>query len=101
MKDSYYVGTDLKYLISIEASGFSMDDDDYTIVLRCNGREVTVTKDNIVDGEGGTHYLCVDTTQFGSGMLKMIVYAEVPDDDFADESRTEVAVFDLCELKKV
>ena len=101
MKDSYYIGTDLKYLIQIEAEGFSMDDDNYTIVLRCNGREITVPKEDIVEGDNDDHYLLVDTSQFGSGMLKMIVYAEVPDDNFSDGARTEVASFDLCELKKV
>ena len=98
MKDSYYVGTDLKFLVNITASGFSMDDDEYTIVLRCNGKEV---QGDVVEGENNEHYLLVDTSQFGSGLLKMIVYADVPDEDFPDGTRREVASFDLCDLKRV
>lgn len=98
MADSYYIGTDLKFFIQIEATGFSMDDDEYSIVLRCNGREV---KGDVVEGDNGEHYLIVDSSQFGSGTLKMIVYAEVPDEDFPDGARTEVASIDLCELRKV
>lgn len=101
MNNSYYIGTDLKFLISIEAEGFSMDEDDYTIVLKCNGRQVTVGKDAIVEGSQGEHFLLVDSSQFGSGLLTMTVYADVPDEDFPDNSRTEVATMELCELRKV
>jgi hypothetical protein len=99
--DSYYVGTDLKFLISIEAQGFSMDLDDYKIVLRCKNVQKTVTKNDIVVDDQNNHYLCVDSTQFGPGMLQMVVYAYVPDEDFPDNDRAEVAVLNLCEIKKV
>ena len=95
---TYYVGTDLKFLISIEASGFSMDEDHYSVVLRCGGKEVP---GDVVEGDNNEHYLIIDSSQFGSGTLKMIVYAEVPDEDFPDGARTEVAAIDLCELKRV
>lgn len=95
---TYYVGTDLKFLISIEASGFSMDEDHYSIVLRCGGKEVP---GDVVEGDNNEHYLIIDSSQFSSGTLKMIVYAEVPDEDFPDGARTEVAAIDLCELKRV
>lgn len=100
MEEKYYIGTDLKFLINIEAEGFSMDSDDYEIELRCNSRSVTVHKEDIVE-DGEDHYLCVDSTQFGSGMLQMVVYAYVPDEHFLDDhTRTEIAVVNLCELRK-
>lgn len=98
MKDSYYVGTDLKFLVNVEASGFTFGEDECTIVLRCNGKEVP---GDVVEGEDNQHYLIIDTSQFGSGLLKMIVYADVPDEDFPDGTRREVAALDLCDLKRV
>lgn len=100
MKDSYYIGTDLKFLINIEAQGFSMEDDDYTIMLKCRNQRVTLTKEDIITDGQDNHYLCVDSSQFGPGLLQMVVSAEVPDGDFPDGYRTEVAVVDLCEIKK-
>lgn len=100
MTENYYIGTDLKFAITLTCDGFSMDDDDYTIVLKCNGRQVTVSKDAIVEGSQGEHFLLVDSSQFGSGLLTMTVYADVPDEDFPDNSRTEVATMELCELRK-
>ena len=49
MEEKYYIGTDLKFLINIEAEGFSMDDDDYEIELRCNNRTARVEKEDSVD----------------------------------------------------
>lgn len=99
--DNYYVGNDLKFLISITAQGFSMDNDNYSIVLRCGNKEVEVSKDDIVTDNSGNHYLCIDSKPFGKGTLQMIVYADVPDDDFEDGTRREVEVLNLCKLEKV
>lgn len=100
MTDNYYIGTDLKFAITLTCDGFSMDDDNYSIVLKCNGRQVEVNKEDIVEDDQQNHYLLVDSSQFGSGLLRMVVYADVPDDDFPDGTRREVAALDLCELRK-
>lgn len=95
MEDRYYIGTELKFAFTITADGFDMDTDDYEITLSCGGKRLPVPKEDIVDGEDG-HYLLVDTSQFPSGTLRMVVTAQVPDDDFGDGMRAEVAALDLC-----
>jgi len=99
MTENYYIGTDLKFAITLTCDGFSMDEDDYSILLKCRNRQVTVSKEDIVVDEQDNHYLCVDSSQFGPGILQMVVTAEVPDMDFDDHSRREIARLDLCELE--
>jgi hypothetical protein len=100
MRDNYYIGTDLKFAITLTADGFSMDDDNYSIVVVCGDKRVEYNKSDIVtDGSGG-HFLCIDTSQFSPGVVRMIVYADVPDAAFGDGTRREVASMDLCQIKK-
>lgn len=100
MRDNYYVGTDLKFAITLTAEGFDMDDDSYHIVVVCGDKRVTVDKSDIVS-DGSDHFLLIDTSQFGPGIVRMIVYADVPDSAFSDGTRREVAAMDLCQIKKV
>ncbi len=95
-EDKYFVGTDLKFAITINCEGFDMDSDEYELQLRCSNKKVTLQKSDIVLGDQGEHYLLVDTTQFPSGTLRLIVTAKVPDDDFDNGIRREVGRIDLC-----
>lgn len=99
INESYWVGTDLKFAIEIKAEGFDMDDDDYEMMLRCGSKEVAVTKDDIVESDDGLKLLLIDTTQFTSGTIRLVVTARVPDDDFETGVRREVGVMDLCTIK--
>lgn len=99
--DNYYIGTELKYRVDITAEGFSMNDDDFTITLICGQKKVEYQKGDLVQDDDENWYILIDTTQFKDGTLKMIVKAQVPDEDFSggDSLRTEVAAVDLCKLK--
>lgn len=98
--ESYYVGTDLKFKIDINAQGFSMQDDDFYITLAQGNYIVNVPKEKLVQNNGD-FYLLVDTTSFKSGTIRMITTAMVPDDDFDTGFRREVVAVDLCTLKQV
>lgn len=99
----YYVGTDLKFLVEITADGFDMNEDNYTIELRCGRVSKTVLKSDIVNAgeENENHYLVIDTREFGSGMLTAIVHADVPDDDLPGGLRHEVTVLELCRIQGI
>ena len=99
-QESYYVGTDLKFELDITASGFDMAEDDYEITLVSNNRSYDVESKDIVTSTDGKQYLLVDTTKFPSGLIKMVVTAYVPDDDFPNAVRREVTKADLCYIKK-
>ena len=46
-----WVGTELKFAIDITASGFSMEDDDFKVVLRRGQKEVEYSKSDLVNDE--------------------------------------------------
>lgn len=99
--DKIFVGTELKFKIDIEAEGFSMDTDDFNVVIcRRNVKQVFNKQDLINDGEGN-YYVCFDTADFGTGTISAIVTAYVPDTDFPDGLRTEVVAMDLVTVNKV
>lgn len=108
MKDSAFLGTEVKYLVQIEASGFDMTTDDFEITIKRGKIEHVFTKSDLVDEsyteEGEVkhnYYLCFDTAEFGKGTLTCIVRAYVPDTDFPDGLRTEVDMFDLIDVRQV
>lgn len=84
-----HLGTELKYKVTMAATGFSMDSDDWsvTIVRGCKSR--VFTKATCIHGEDGW-YVCFDTSYFGAGQYYGILTAYVPDTDFPDGTRTEV-----------
>lgn len=99
-----YVGTDLKFAIKIECEGFNMLDDNFHIELKNGRRKITVDKGNMIyDDKEDTWYLCFDSTELGAGDITMVVYAEVPDQDFIDQDfiRTEVYKCTLCHIENV
>lgn len=99
--ETYYIGTDLKFKIEITASGFSMDDDDFSITLICGQEKVEYEKGDLFQDGNGDWYILIDTSQFKNGILKMVVTAEVPDEDFSgtDSLRTEMTMVNLCKLQ--
>ena len=100
MTDKYYIGTDLKFLLQAECEGYSMSDG-FEIELLSGGKMYKCTQDDVCQDEEGNWYLMIDSSMFGAGDLKMIFKAKVPDMDFSDNERTEIAVVDLCKLTKL
>ena len=96
-----FIGEELKYLVQLTASGFSMADDDFKIEVSCGSQKKTYEKsDLIVDGQG-KYYLAIDTSDFRKGDLYATVTAYVPDEDFDDGVRTEMFQQKLLTLKPV
>ena len=94
------MGTDLKYMLEIEAEGFDMDDDYYDLIVKCGGVSVEKSKADVTV-EGGDHFLTIDTSGFPNGVLQLVTIAHVPDSVFPDAERTEVEVLNLCELRRI
>ena len=99
MEESYWLGTGLKFAINITADGFDMNEDDFEVAIGNGSKRIVLQKSDIKDGENGEHLLCFDSTQFPSGMLRLVVSAKVPDDDFDDGVRKEVFAMDFVNLK--
>ena len=112
VQDNAFIGTELKYLLEISASGFDMDRDDFEITLKRGSKSLNLKKSDLVvedytvveDNISITkhhYYVCFDSAYFGSGIIAAIITAYVPDEDFDDGFRTEVDKFDLVNVKNV
>lgn len=96
-----YIGTELKFAIAIEAEGFSMEDDNFTVELRCGLKSITLDKGDCIEDASGNWYITFDSRELGSGIVRAIITAYVPDDDFDDGFRTEVAKIDLIHINNL
>lgn len=111
--DNVYVGTELKFLIEIEADNFSMVDNDFTVEIVRGPNHQFFAKADLVDEEYEEedtdhntvtkhhYYVCFDTATLGIGNYCAIVTAYVPDLDFSDGLRTEVYKVELGKLMSV
>lgn len=97
-----WVGTGLKFAVTITAEGFSQEDDDWKVKFVCGRNEVELTKADmsISEDEGELTFIAnVDTSLLGAGTLSVITYAYVPDEDWEGGIRTEVDKQDLLVIK--
>lgn len=97
-----YLGTELKFAITITADGFDMEADDFSVVFKNNGNGKTIelSKSQLVYDQE-VYYALFDTTDLGTGLVNVITTAYVPDSDFDDGFRTEVnVIYDLINIKR-
>lgn len=101
--ERYYVGSELKFALTITCEGFEQDTDPWTATIKTQmGKSIVCSKteNSIVDGQG-QWYLLVDTAQLGSGLCSIVVEIDVPDNDFEDGYRHEVYAEQLMTIKPV
>lgn len=96
-----FKGTDLKYLLKIESEGFSMDNDDFKVVLRNSfgTKKVEIEKSQMLKSGDDGYIFTFSTDDVGTSEITMTTIAYVPDADFEDGIRTEVERFVLCVIK--
>lgn len=101
MEEQAFIGTELKFILDIAASGFSMVDDDFNVTLKRGGTKKTFMKEDLVRDDEDNFYVCFDSAEFGKGIIEAVVTAYVPDSDFDDGLRTEVYKFKLVNINNV
>lgn len=94
-----YLGTELKYLIEITASGFSMADDDFEVEIIRGSKVLHFDKTDMETDEQGNWYVCFDTKDLKTGKISARITAHVPDNDYPDGIRDEVQRIDLITVK--
>ena len=96
MKSNIFTGTEIKLNVSIEPiGGLTMDEYDFKVDVFCsNSKVVSVKKDDAIRVDEKNYIVLVDTNIVGQGRLRCKITAELPDDDFADGYRTEIAIID-------
>lgn len=88
--EKYYVGTELKFALTITSEGFDMDTDSWVAKVQCGKKIVTCSREDGAVVDDNQWYILVDSAVLGVGSYYLIVEIDVPDDDFDDGYRHEV-----------
>lgn len=111
-QDNAFNTSDRKYLLEINAIGFSMDTDNFDVVLKRGSKSLifhkedlvvetyTVVENNITI-DRNHYYVCFATDYFGPGDITVVITAYVPDTDFESGYRREVDKFTLTNVKAI
>lgn len=93
-ENKVFIGTEMKLNISIEPlDGLTMDAYDFEVEVYVSQRKVVSAKKAECKRVDENNYIVlVDTNLIGTGKLLCKVIAYIPDGDFNDGLRTEVAV---------
>lgn len=100
INDGYYIGSDLKFRVNISAPGFDQSRDEYYIDVYCGEKHKRYSNSDVKEGTDG-YYLPIETEGLDPGQLKFVITAFVPDEDFNDGTRRQIAVRKLKYLKNV
>lgn len=96
-----WVGTGLKFAITITAEGFDQAEDDWKVVFQCGRNTLELSKADMSIGEDDTFIANVDSSLLGAGTLSVITTAYVPDDDWEGGVRKEVDKQDILYIKEI
>lgn len=93
MNNTIGLGTKPKLNINIEPIGeVTMDDYDFEVDIYCSLKRVQTTKkEDAIRVDENNYIVLVDSNLLGHGDVKAKVTAYIPDDDFDDGIRPEVA----------
>lgn len=88
------LGTEIKLNIHIEPiDGLSMAEYDFKVdVFTTPSRRITITKEEAKRVDADNYLILLNTSAIGLGNLKCEVTAYIPDGDFDDALRTEIAL---------
>lgn len=90
-------GTEVKINIHLEPIGeLTMDNYAWTaeIYTMPSSKVVKVSKGEAIRVDEANYIVAVDTSETGTGELKVRIKAEIPDGDFGDGLRREIVVLD-------
>lgn len=92
-----FLGTELKLNINIAPMGVvSMKDYDFNIDVytQTSNKHVIIEKSNTKMADKDSYVVIIDTEEIGVGRVMCKVTAFLPDGDFKDRNRKEIAVVD-------
>lgn len=86
----YYAGSDLKFKVEATLDGFSMEEDDFQIVIKNRWGQVkyTITKEDCFTDDNGGFYFTIENISTGTFFAYFTAY--VPDDDYLKQTRNVV-----------
>lgn len=104
---TFFKGDEIKFAITLEAEGFSMDTDDFDIEVKSGNTSIKgyqgVQKEEssgiVIFKEGDAWYAIADTAGLATGTMRVIATAHIPDANANDGIRKNIAVQPLGQLK--
>lgn len=100
--DNWYIGTDLKFLIEMTSSGFDMDDDNWTILVKSANKIVQeIPKSECLREDDGSWYVHINADVLKKGDLVLVAHIYVPDPNFNDGYRDEIETEKVGRIVKV
>ena len=99
MAEYIFNGTGTKWAVNIKIQDFSMDEDEWKIVVSRGPKEVVFTKENSIRDINGQWYICVLSEDLGPGQFYITFYAYVVDGDFPGGIRPEIRRFEMINNK--
>lgn len=101
-KNSFFVGSTLKFAINIEREGFNMAWNDWKVTVTRGDKSIVCDRNtNSVFDENDQWYFLVDTGILGVGTYKVRIDIDVPDEDYPDGYSHEVYGQNLCKIMGV
>ncbi len=98
MAQKVFLGTELKLNINIEPiGGMTMDDYDFEVEVISGSfkkSSIVIRKEEAKPIDSNNYIICFSTSEVGVGKLMCRVTAYIPDGDFADGKRTEIAAIE-------
>lgn len=97
MENRFYsapcVGSEIKINVNVEPHGvYHLSDYDFKCRFYTTQRSfIDVTKQEMIKLDNDNYIACIDTTRLGNGEVLLVFEAHLPDNDFADGYRTEIA----------
>lgn len=90
------IGSEFKLNVNIEPiEEFTMDDYDWYVEVYCSAKRVlSLPKETAIRIDNNNYVVIVDSEKLGAGDVKCKVVALIPDFDFPDTTRKEVAMVD-------
>lgn len=90
------IGTELKINVHVEPiDDFHMSDYDFSCRFYIyTNRYVELKKSDMIRVDDDNYIACIDSSELGTGTIKMCITARIPDADFSDGLRTEVETVD-------
>lgn len=84
--DTFFVGSTLKFAITIDRKGFNMNWDYWKVTVTRGDRSIVCDRDqNTICDEDHQWYFLINTAELGTGTYKVKVEIDIPDEDFVPE----------------
>ena len=98
-----YLGEDVKIGFHIKPiDGMTLDDFDWSIQLWCNSNNIkTLHKSDTISKGDGKYAVCINTEDYGVGVLQFKMDANVVDVDFKNKLRKQIGIRKLFCIESI